>query len=497
MLFSLVSQAITKSSRYTRSSSVVIGWTCKCTQCCFVLIVNHCRGANWIHGITRNPITKFASATGTKLVLHEPESIVYDANGYKLPRNVVDKCEELIEDAMEGAEEYSKQYSDTINAKTSVMDFIMQEIQSACLDDESRVICEQMAHMHNDEFADPIASQSLKHLYLQDGADGAEAFVASTHKRIVQMIAQLATNAGAIQLNHRVTNICSTFRESGQREVVVTTASGKTQSFDEVVVTCPLGWLKHNKTIFSPSLPAPMAEAIDNIGYGALEKVFVKFPAAFWERKGAQPASRGGAVRGRKKSRDGYSFWHFLCPEYHPLTKKIGPWTQMVFSLSGLPGDDAHPTLLFYLSPPCSRSFIPTLKNVTPHTATYDELLRAFAEPFYSRLPNYDARQVNCHPVAFLATQWQNDAMAGYGSYSNVRVTQVDAKADFDLIRSGGGQGESGNNLMGCDRGVWFAGEHTTPPFGIGTTTGAWASGNRAARDIIEAYRVKQGSRAL
>lgn len=45
------------------------------------------------------------------------------------------------------------------------------------------------------------------------------------------------------------------------------------EHFDEVVVTVPLGWLKKNKTAFLPPLPQRFCNAIDNIGYGCLEKV--------------------------------------------------------------------------------------------------------------------------------------------------------------------------------------------------------------------------------
>lgn len=57
---------------------------------------------------------------------------------------------------MEDAEEYSEQNSDTIDPKTTVMDLIQQKIQSASLPDESRLICENMAHAYNVEFADPL-----------------------------------------------------------------------------------------------------------------------------------------------------------------------------------------------------------------------------------------------------------------------------------------------------------------------------------------------------
>lgn len=55
--------------------------------------------------------------------------------------------------------------------------------------------------------------------------------------------------------------------------VRVKTMSGKVLEFDELVVTTPLGWLKQNMKAFHPPLPDRLSQAIQNIGYGSLEKV--------------------------------------------------------------------------------------------------------------------------------------------------------------------------------------------------------------------------------
>ena len=54
--------------------------------------------------------------------------------------------------------------------------------------------------------------------------------------------------------------------------VCVTTAGGKKQYFDEVVITTPLGWLKQHKESI-PHLHPRIASAIDSISFGRLEKV--------------------------------------------------------------------------------------------------------------------------------------------------------------------------------------------------------------------------------
>ena len=428
------------------------------------------------------------------MVLDDPDSIVYDAAGYQLSAQKANKCAGFVEDAFDGAIKYSKEHSSMINSRRSVFDYVREKVRRSNFNAEHKSICEQMVFAYNSEIGDPIETQSLKFFYLEDGIDGADAFVASTYKNIVLQIGEAATSARVIRFHQEIIKVQSFPRSLDRKSVAVETATGEIELFDEIVVTCPLGWLKRHKTAFSPSIPLVLERAIDRIGYGALEKVFVTFPAAFWQ-EATDKGDTGSSLGEREKNSDkasGFIFWHFLSPSYHPLTKEIGPWTQEFVALSGLPGINAHPTLVFYVAPPCSRHLIPSITNITHHSKAYNELLRSFAEPFYSRIPNYDPNNSDCLPTWFLSTQWQNDPFAGHGSYISFQVGLENADEDLRILRSGGGKGVLGNNLMGDDRGVWFAGEHTAPLCGLGTTTGAWWSGERAARDILNCYGIKK-----
>eukprot|EP00483_Globobulimina_turgida_P005521 UN05531 len=52
---------------------------------------------------------------------------------------------------------------------------------------------------------------------------------------------------------------------------------------DAVVVTLPLGILKNGDVTFEPSLPLWKSNAICSIGYGLLNKIFLKFDTVFWD----------------------------------------------------------------------------------------------------------------------------------------------------------------------------------------------------------------------
>ncbi len=66
--------------------------------------------------------------------------------------------------------------------------------------------------------------------------------------------------------------------------VVVSTAANS-QTFDAVIVTVPLGVLKAGTIAFTPVLPEPYQTAIDALGYGTLDKIYLQFDQVFWDQE--------------------------------------------------------------------------------------------------------------------------------------------------------------------------------------------------------------------
>ena len=148
-------------------------------------------------------------------------------------------------------------------------------------------------------------------------------------------------------------------------------------------------------------------------------------------------------------------------------------------NLAALPAPSAHPTLLFYIYGDCA-SHIAKLVETTP-PAKLDAKLIAFAEPYFSRLPNYCPSNPECKPSAVLATAWAGDELAGYGSYSNFQVGLEEGDKDIEAMRHGM-----------PERGVWFAGEHTAPFIALGTSTGAYWAGEGVGDRLIKAYGLEK-----
>ena len=61
------------------------------------------------------------------------------------------------------------------------------------------------------------------------------------------------------------------------------TAQGVEQDFDAVIVTVPLGVLKAGSIAFAPALPQETQSAIDRLGFGTLDKMYLQFDRVFWD----------------------------------------------------------------------------------------------------------------------------------------------------------------------------------------------------------------------
>ena len=254
--------------------------------------------------------------------------------------------------------------------------------------------------------------------------------------------------------------------DSSGGAIDVTTADGVIHSFDEIVVTAPLGWLKRNCSAFTPQLPHNITQPIKHIAYGRLEKVYIHFPMPFWHS--------------RDPSELKPFFVQFLDPAYAE-DQNPQHWDLECVSFATLPSPCDHATLLFYVNGPTSEHITKLVRDLAPGSKEHYDKLDVFFTPYFSRLPTYDPK--TCKPLSYVSTDWQNDELAGYGSYTTFQVSDYKRDGLVELDK------DIENLRDGCpERNLWFAGEHTAPFVALGTTTGAYWSGEIVAERIAKAY---------
>ena len=269
-----------------------------------------------------------------------------------------------------------------------------------------------------------------------------------------------------MRLNCEVTKI----ENNPTGTVDIETAEGSRGTFDDVIVTAPLGWLKRNPHVFVPPLAPRLGTAIRSLGYGNLEKVFIRFPKPFWD----------DSARHDNKASSYPIESLFLSPAYANDTNPAR-WRTEIISFSGLPEPLSQPVIMFFVYGQWGRHITDLVRGMKQDSEEYQQILDEHFRPYYSKLPNYDAASAECRPTGFMSTDWQNDRFAGHGSFTNQPVNAGDCAEHFEVLRQG----------MGEDRGIWFAGEHTSPPGGLGTVTGAYWSGEEAAKRVAKRHGVR------
>jgi hypothetical protein len=367
----------------------------------------------------------------------------------------------------------------------------------------------KLAEMWGGFIGATTSRQSLKFLWLEECLEGENLFCVGTYAKVLEHVSAPALKGADIRFNHVVEKIRSS--SSGDETTVNVELRGRNiETFDEVIVTCPLGWLKRNRDVFEPQLPPKMTQAINNLGYGNLDKVYITFAKAWWDIPEPQPLITNGEIPQRvQEAKDDMpnvtattaplhplssvsnedehyaGFTTFIAPEYAKDTNSDG-WIQDCINLAALPKGSEHPTLLFYISGPTAdyiakilRNFSPTGKTCKDSKAKLVGELWRFFQPYVSRLPNHKSEDSACIPVDILATGWTNDEFAGYGSYSNFPAGTTQCDKDVEALREGAGF---------VDRGVWLAGEHTAPFVALGTVTGAYWAGEGVAKRVLEAW---------
>lgn len=436
-------------------------------------------GPNWIHGTNRNPIHTIAEATNTCTWDWDGSQMMFNRDGKQVDDTTATKVNEWVWSTILDSFTYSHQNKATIHPDSSLLDYFQERLKEVDFTAAEKALCLEACKVWGSYVGDSVSRQSLKFVSLEECVDGTNLLVASTYKRILDYVSKPALQHAQILLNEPIARIHAKPRCSIREPhtIAISTATGNHYTFDEVVVTCPLGWLKKNKSAFAPELPLRLQNAIDNISYGRLEKVYVTFPEAFWQQTSPPTPPSVQWLDPR------YDTPHRPAPSPADHTNNSSnpiEWHQECVSLADLPPNHGHPTLLFYTYGECSTHIVTTLKDMPPSSQAYYDFLTEFTHPFYSRLPGYSPSDPRCRPLAVLATQWQNDPYAGNGSYCNFQVGIERAEEDIEALRAG----------MGQERGVWFAGEHTSPFAVLGTTNGAYWSGERAAGQICDLYRL-------
>jgi monoamine oxidase len=219
-------------------------------------------GAGWIHGPSRqNPTQQLANLVNARTYVTDDDNFdVFDPQGNALSDAQYERLDELYE-YLEEILFYP------VRAGQQSVEEVLARIDSDIVNDP---LGRWMLSAYFEfSIGAGIGDISAANGFLSSSFDGADVILTEGYDSI---IAPLAAGLD-IRLNTPVSEIW--YDDDGVE------VDG--EPADYVVCTVPLGVLKSGKITFEPPLPRELRDAIDEIGFGSVTKIAIKFPEPFWD----------------------------------------------------------------------------------------------------------------------------------------------------------------------------------------------------------------------
>ena len=367
-------------------------------------------GAGWIHGPSKeNPIRNLADRSKSSLFVTDDDSCeLLNLSGNDINEKVWDEIEELWEEII-----YDEIDSDT---EGSILDAINEYDSNIWSDPNIRWVFSAWTEF---DYGGPVHEISAGLIKEMSGFPTADVIFKDGYDKIINLLAknlQIKNNSIVKSVNYSSTN-----------NITVSTTS-KNYECDYVICSVPLGVLKFNSIEFKPALSRYKQDSIENVGFGTVTKLALKFTDQFWDSD---------------------------VQYYYTVAKETGRWpvwmNYRTFSkekiLMGL----------------CMGEYAKKADLMSTEELIEDGLkvLKNVWEDDVGEVQNV------------LRTSWLNEPFTK-GAYSFPKVDN--SEEDFE------------NLAEPIDNRLFFCGEHTDLEY-LATTHGAFFTGIRAAKEVIKVIK--------
>ncbi len=228
-------------------------------------------GASWIQGTVDNPVAELADTWGIATVATDFDNIaIYDADGRELSGEEQDAVEELLEEVLDEATAWAEAQDDDMPLGRAIDEALQERTLSAT--DARRLDFAANTTIEHEYAAD---ATELSAWWWDDGdqLDGDDVLFPGGYGQVVDRLAEGLD----VRFGHVVERVAW-----GEDGVTVITDRGPIEA-DCAVITVPLGVLQAGRPDFDPPLPAAKRAAVERLGMGLLDKVYLRFPEVFWD----------------------------------------------------------------------------------------------------------------------------------------------------------------------------------------------------------------------
>ncbi|XP_053160755.1 peroxisomal N(1)-acetyl-spermine/spermidine oxidase [Hemicordylus capensis] len=441
-------------------------------------------GAHWIHGPSpKNPVFQLASEYGLldeDAMAEENQqvevgghpilpSVCYSSRGQLLSSDIVDSVGALFSTLLENAHKFQHVAEVPVPSVGEYLKkAIIQEMKEWPDDEETKQLKLAILNMHFKLECCVSGTHSMDLVALEPFAEytmlpGLDCTFPNGYEGLTNcMMASLPK--GAVLFNKPVKTVHwggSYLEETPTGRyfpVQVECENGEKFFADHVIITVPLGFLKEQETFFSPPLPSQKTAAIQQLGFGTNNKIYLEFEQPFWE-----PDCQILEV-----------VWEDESPLAEPPVDLQATWFQKIPGFIVLHPPERYGYIL------CG--FIAGKESEFMETLTDAEVLSALTQAFRRVTGNPKLGP----PKNILRSKWHSEPYTK-GSYSYV---SVDSSGD-DIDALAQPLPEEASNSKPPQ--VLFAGEATHRTF-YSTTHGALLSGWREANRLICLYDIFESS---
>lgn len=372
-------------------------------------------GASWIHGVNENPIANLANQFGAKTVQTDDQnSLMFHADGSEMSDSEWAEMEALFEEVYEEVAAMQENTDEDMNLQEA-FDKVLAEYDLS--EEQLRRLNYYIYLVTALEYGMDAKNLSLWWWDQDEEFGGEEVIFPDGYNQITDGLAK--------DLDIRLGMVVKIVRY-GKDGVKVETSAGDFVA-DKVVVTFPLGVLKQASVKFEPPLPESKQNAIERLGMGVLNKVYLKFPEIFWDEDVETISYMGG---------------------------RLGEWCDWL-SFAPFTGE------------PILMAFHGGDKGFALEDLSDDEIvagaMRTLRVMFGDDIPE---------PKGVLITRWGKDVFS-FGAYSH--IPPFTSGDDYDALAEPVGDV------------LFFAGEATSREY-PSTVHGAYLSGLRAAEAILNGW---------
>lgn len=241
-------------------------------------------GASWIHGIgpgagdlkrwdgKKNPIYSIAKKYGIETVptWENDEEAELSFYWYKSPGTSFD--ENKVYTLIEEIEAYLEEHRESASDSDSIAD-VLKDFNYGSTAEDELIYKFTLNLIYGQEYADETSELSAQYFDDNYNFNGAEHIFPGGYKQIIDI---LSDNVSIL-----FNKVVQTINYSGD-QVTVEISDGESYTADKVIVTVPLGVLQSDSIAFVPELSQDKTDAINRLGMGLMDKLWLEFEEAFW-----------------------------------------------------------------------------------------------------------------------------------------------------------------------------------------------------------------------